>query len=61
MLGGAGTTTIHRNFANTPLANTWYPQALANSIAEVDLAPAQDDIHATFNSDVDNNNIAKLV
>ena len=53
VLGQAGTTTIHRNFVNAPVANTWYPQALANSLANFDLAPVDDDISAEFNSDVD--------
>jgi hypothetical protein len=50
MLGLAGATTVHRNFAGAPRANTWYPQALANSLAGTDLDPTADDIGATFNS-----------
>jgi hypothetical protein len=49
-LGGAGATTVHRNFAGALRANTWYPQALANSLAGTDLDPTRDDIGATFNS-----------
>ena len=48
-LGSAGTRTVHRDFAGAPLANTWYPQALANSIAGTDLS-ASSDIAARFNS-----------
>ncbi len=48
-LGGAGPTTVHRDFAGAPLADTWYPQALANSIAGMDLN-GQSDVFATFNS-----------
>jgi hypothetical protein len=49
-LGQAGPSTVHRDFAGAPRANTWYPQALANSLAGTDLAPIRDDIGATFNS-----------
>ncbi|PON19292.1 hypothetical protein C2W62_03610 [Candidatus Entotheonella serta] len=52
-LGSAGTQTVHRDFQGAQLANTWYPAALANSMAEQDLALGTDDIGATFNSDVD--------
>ncbi len=54
ILGFAGPITSHRDFVNAPVAGTWYPQALANSLAGVDVAPGADDITATFNSDVDN-------
>ncbi len=49
-LGGAGPETVHRDFANAPLAATWYTQALANSLAGVDLDPGIEDIFAIFNS-----------
>jgi FG-GAP-like repeat len=52
-LGSAGTKTVHRDFAGAPLASTWYPQALANSIAGTDLNPtgsSASDIGAQFNS-----------
>jgi hypothetical protein len=52
VLGSAGTTTIHRNFSSAPLSNTWYPQALANALAGTDLSPANPDINATFNSNL---------
>ncbi len=55
VLGSAGTTSIHRNFPGAAQANTWYPQALANSLAGSDLG-ASADISATFNADIDNNN-----
>jgi hypothetical protein len=51
-LGSAGPTSIHRDFANAPVANTWYPAALANSLANSDLS-ANPDINATFNSNLD--------
>jgi len=56
VLGSAGTQTAHTNFANAPFANTWYPQALANSLANADLSATIDDISAAFNSSIDNNN-----
>lgn len=51
VLGYAGTETIHRDFAGAPRAETWYPQALANSLAGIDLDPA-DDIFAAFNRSI---------
>src|SRR5713101_2126677 len=50
ILGQAGSKTVHRDFAGAPVANTWFPQALANSLARTDLDPGNDDIGATFNS-----------
>lgn len=60
VLGSAGPRQIFSNFTNAPLASTWYPVALANKIAGVDLAPGAsnstaDDINARFNSSIDNN------
>ena len=52
ILGSAGTTTVHRNFSGAPVANTWYCQALANSLANTDLDPTNPDISATFNSNL---------
>jgi hypothetical protein len=54
ILGSAGPTTVHRDFAGAPVASTWYVQATANSRAGADLAAGTSDISATFNSDVDN-------
>lgn len=56
VLGSAGPTTVFRGFPNAPVADTWYPQALANSLANSDLDSGGADIAATFNSDIDNNN-----
>ncbi len=53
VLGQAGAETFHRDFLNAPVANTWYPQALANSYHGFDLDPASPDIGAEFNSDID--------
>jgi hypothetical protein len=55
VLGSAGTTTVHRDFANAPLAATWYPQALANALAGTDLDTGNSDLSAQFNSSIDNN------
>ena len=49
-LGYAGARRSHRDFSNAPVANTWYPAALANSLAGFDLSPSTPDIVATFNS-----------
>src|SRR5512134_406472 len=38
VLGSAGATTVHRDFVGAPVAGTWYPQALANSLAGSDLS-----------------------
>jgi len=53
ILGGARAQTWKRNSPNAPLADTWYPVALANSLAGVDLEPGQNDIVMQFNSDLD--------
>ena len=51
ILGQAGPTTVHRNFTNTPIANTWYVQALANKFSGMDLDPSTSDMSVTFSSD----------
>lgn len=56
VLGSAGTATIHRNFSNAPYSNTYYPAALASSLANADLNGNTAEIKITFNSSVDNNN-----
>jgi hypothetical protein len=52
VLGSAGPTTVHRDFQGAPLLNTWYVQALANSLRGADLDPGNDDLEAEFNSDL---------
>jgi PA domain-containing protein/flagellar hook capping protein FlgD len=52
VLGSAGTNSVSANFANAPFTNTWYTVALANKLAGSDLSPALNDIHATFNSNL---------
>ena len=58
VLGSAGARQVFCDFAGAPLASTWYPVALANKLAGVDLAPGAsnidaDDIQARFNVSVD--------
>lgn len=50
ILGSAGPVTFTRDFGGAPLASTFYPAALANSINNSDLAPASVDIECNFNS-----------
>jgi cysteine-rich repeat protein len=50
-LGQAGPKTYSQNFVGAPVANTWYPIALANALALMDLDPGNDDIVSMFNSD----------
>jgi hypothetical protein len=53
VLGQAGPSTVVRDFTGAPKSNTWYPIALANKLADRDLAPSQNDIFAQFNAAVD--------
>ena len=53
ILGYASPKSLHVNFVNAPLANTWFAQATANSIAGLDLASSTDDIGTAFNSNID--------
>jgi hypothetical protein len=50
VLASTGANTIHRNFPNAPVPDTWYPQALANALSGTDLDSTTDDILTTFNS-----------
>jgi hypothetical protein len=50
VLASTGPNTVHRDFAKAPLPATWYPQALANALAGVDLDPSTADISTTFNA-----------
>jgi hypothetical protein len=52
VLGAAGPTTAHRDFAGAQLMQTWYVQALANSLFGGDLDNTEDDIAAEFNRDI---------
>ncbi|MCZ6694550.1 MAG: hypothetical protein O6939_11655, partial [Bacteroidetes bacterium] len=57
VLGSAGPAIFTRDFTNAPVANTFYPIALANKLAETDLITIPvmglptHDINASFNSD----------
>jgi PA domain/FlgD Ig-like domain len=53
VLGSAGAVTIDRDFSGAIYTGTWYSQALANKLAGSDLAPANNDINAQFNSSID--------
>ncbi|MFM6308823.1 MAG: Calx-beta domain-containing protein, partial [Dolichospermum sp.] len=50
ILGQAGPEAYARDFSGLPQTNTWYPIALANSLAGQDLAPTASDIGSQFNS-----------
>ncbi len=54
VLGSAGATTVHQNFVNAPVANRWYPPALANQIAGTDVNGATAEITSQYNIDLDN-------
>ena len=54
ILGSAGALAYDYNFPNAPVANTWYPIAVANGIAGEDRAPGVSDIVANFNSNYSN-------
>ena len=49
ILGSAGPNAVDRDFTGAETAGVWYPIALANKQAGVDLAPGSNDISATFN------------
>jgi hypothetical protein len=61
VLGSAGTLFVFANFPGAELLNTWYPSALANQLAGVDLQPCPPgpltfacfDIQARFSSQFD--------
>ncbi|REJ42069.1 MAG: hypothetical protein DWQ54_11760 [Microcystis flos-aquae TF09] len=50
ILGQAGPEAYARGFSGLPQTNTWYPIALANSLAGQDLDPTVSDIGSQFNS-----------
>jgi cysteine-rich repeat protein len=52
VLGAASARTAAHDFSGAPVASTWYPIALANKLAGMDLDPGNDDIDASFNSSV---------
>ena len=52
ILGSASPSTVHRNFSGAPSPDTYYPAALANQLAGVDLETNSVDISCNFGSDV---------
>lgn len=50
VLGSAGANFVWRNLPNFPLADTWYPDALADALDGSDRSPGTPDINANFNS-----------
>ena len=52
-LGSAGTNSVFRDFPSAILAGTWYHSALADSLEGTDQDPGNQDINATFNSQLD--------
>ncbi len=53
LLGQAGPNDYDLDFPNAPRSNTWYPVALASSLAGEDRSPGEADIFSQFNSAVD--------
>ncbi len=53
VLGAAAATELVNNFPNAEFTGTWYPIALANRLAGVDLDTNNNDITAQFNSTLD--------
>jgi hypothetical protein len=53
-LGSAGAVGIFSGFPNAPVPGTWYPAALANSLAGSDLDAANPEISARFNVNLGN-------
>jgi hypothetical protein len=52
VLGQTSVVTWSANFAGAPRANIWYPSALANKFAGVDIEPTRDDMVIQFNSKI---------
>jgi hypothetical protein len=52
VLGLAGPKRFHRDFTGALEASTWYPSALANKLAGMDLNLTTDEIRARFNSSI---------
>lgn len=53
VLGSAGTTTVHSDFNNAPVADTWYPASLADSLDGTDLSAANQEIVMNININLD--------
>src|SRR4029077_4748226 len=55
LLGSAGPTDFWSDYPNAPRAVTWYPSALANTLAGSDLDIPTPEIGAQFSTNLDNN------
>lgn len=55
VLGAAGPTFVFRDFAEAPVAATWYVSAQADALSGADFEPGEIDIISFFNSDIDDN------
>ena len=56
-LGSAGPEAFARSFSGAPVADTWYPIALANALFGSELSPQGNDIGVTFNSTLNAGNV----
>lgn len=57
VLGSAGSTSVVRDFPEAPLANTWYPVALANALASQDFNQDVGELSAVLNASIDDNGV----
>ena len=55
-LGSASPASVVRDFSNAPVANTWYPVALAEKLAAASITSGNQ-INITFNSDIDGDTV----
>ncbi|HSS78286.1 MAG TPA: hypothetical protein VLV54_16270 [Thermoanaerobaculia bacterium] len=55
LLGRAGPTNAYSDFPNVPRPATWYPSALANTLAGFDVDSSAEEIDAQFSTNLDNN------
>ncbi|MCP9756241.1 T9SS C-terminal target domain-containing protein [Lacihabitans sp. CCS-44] len=51
-LATSGAKKVYKNFANSPIRDVWYPSALAESIAGVNLNGTEADIAITVNKNI---------
>ena len=57
VLGLGGASAVFRDFLGAPRPATWYPSALADRLAGMDLDPIGSDLSVIFNSDVDGDQV----
>jgi hypothetical protein len=53
LLGLGGSDSVFRDFAGAPRTGVWYPSALADALAGIDLDPTAPDVELVINVDVD--------